>query len=535
MSDSGTVERLLTAANDAHACTRHVEDGWDLKPETETETEEETEGAAMDTPPCSPRTPKTPQSILASPSSPSFSSALLDGANMRPVASAFDAASRSALHRLVDVIVWDVESVLWRAFTPFRYAAAAEAEESEGGRDDRGAAEGEAAAAGRRAESPPCVQSALATIADYKGDLVVSLLPPLIPFLLSEAAKRTAVTYAGLLLLGPPISPAAASVPWPSAESMRRGLTRCVAADAEAVCALFSEWGVPNATLDAIKDLLGCACALASAPGAATASATASSVLEELGPRALPTPLLRRIATSGVWSEWGSSMRFEGEESAPAAAVRALGDAIGAIGSTLMEPLTVRTSALAHSSMFSGGGGGGGAAPLRRGRSVTWALPSMAAAANAAVRANVASSPTRAATAISPTTLQSSMSFAFLESDFSEGEDAAAAALQRTFFSRVEALAAKRADGRRPPDGSAMLADEFPPFYSAGGKVAGPWSRLGALKRRVTGGGLWNWRGGDGGGGAQRGGLERRATMGGGGSGERQGGGGLERRKTMGR
>jgi len=250
---------------------------------------------------------------------------------------------------------------------------------------------------------------------------------------------------------------------------------------------------------------MSAACDLAACAGPAAAAAAAAATGAEYGREALPMSLLRRVAACGVWAEFGDRIVFADGESGPLAAIRdfvaAGASGISSAVGSLLEPTSPTQAS--------------------RGKAVGWSLPAFLETANASLRAKQRLPDIERGAATPPPPPPPSplkqqlergggLSFAFAEADYFTrlmGDDAASTAFCRSFFVRVEALAAARAEGRRPLDALAAAEGppDFPPVEPAG-RVAGPWSRLGALKRRAT---LWGWNKGE----RATVGVERRKTV----------------------
>lgn len=425
----GALERLLCGANNSFAAARNTESEFGC--------------TASSAPPQLPNTPTTPGGARPSPASvltrQSFGGeqAPSDDGTLRAaaLAASFDAASRACLYRIAELMLWDVESVLWRLFTPARYAT-------------------EAAAA---ATAPAALRSALATLDDYLGDLSLALLPPLFAELVVECAKRSAVTYSAQLLVGPPLAPAEVGIDAGLADAARL----CISGDIHALRVLFETWRAPRPTLDGLSELLTVACELATASGPATAQRAAACVAAEYGPTAVPITLLRRMVTHGVWSAFSASLKFTDD---------ALAEMLAAAPTLGAPPV---------------------AAKHARRRSVTWALSTFVGK-SPLEEATQPDSPPQMRLSAAPPPIRLSLaaygctSFAYAEADASlAGQpEAALAEWRASFFMRVEGLCAKRAGGARPQDSPAG-GEDYPVEEGAG-----PWSRLGALKRRAT---LWPW------------------------------------------
>jgi hypothetical protein len=184
---------------------------------------------------------------------------------------------------------------------------------------------------------------------------------------------------------------------------------------------------------------------LATAAGPASAGRAVASVRGEYGPHALPEGLLRRVAASGCWSDFGAKLPPE-----------ALAEDSGA--------------PMAQQQPDAGAAGAAVPAGHRR-RKTLGASFWRSWAGSAAVK------PAKARQ------LQPLTSFAYIEADATAGDAAEEfRAWCASFFLRVDALCLKRADGARPAP-----ADVAASAHAAGaGGAAGPWQRLGALKRRNT-------------------------------------------------
>lgn len=177
-----------------------------------------------------------------------------------------------------------------------------------------------------------------------------------------------------------------------------------------------------------------------------------ASVRGEYGPHALPEGLLRRVAASGCWSDFGAKLPPE-----------ALAEDSGA--------------SMAQQQPDAGAAGVAVPAGHRPQRRKTLGASFWRSWAGSAA----ASKPAKARQ------LQPLTSFAFIDADAAAAGSAGDAAEEfrawcSSFFLRVDALCLKRADGARPAP-----ADVAASAHAAGaGGAHGPWQRLGALKRRNT-------------------------------------------------
>ena len=181
---------------------------------------------------------------------------------------------------------------------------------------------------------------------------------------------------------------------------------------------------------------------MATAAGPATAARAVTSVRTEYGQHALPEGLLRRIATAGCWSDFGAKLPPE-----------TLAEDGGAPAATQPEAVAVPSGHRRRKTL--------GASFWR-----SWTGGSSSSKASKA------------------RTLQPLTSFAFIDADAVAGAGGDCAEEFRawcsSFFLRVDALCLKRADGARPAPADAAAPSQA---YAA---AAGPWERLGTLKRRNT-------------------------------------------------
>ena len=502
----GAMEKLLTTCNDSYAAARNAEDHFhsflegaavpDSRPSTASSMNsgfESESHVSVDMSPCA-----TPTSVLSATAQPFarrgasrrtgsgdssggeslWSTALGDGGaaaeeyrireRVTALVSAFDAVARGCVYRLSEVMFWDVESVLWRCFSPDRWAK------------NNGA-------------MPSPLRSALATLDDYIGDLTMALLPPLMDALLTECTKRAAVTYAAMLFVGPPLvscttsegGGAAPPLPPIVPDDIAQAARLCIASDVDALRSHLSRLRAPAAVLEAAAEMLTVACELATSTGSATATRIVTCIRQEYGFANVPAQLLNRILSVGVWSPFAQTgLTFS--DTPPGGESTGLGSILPAAAAVLHQMQAPLLSAMRKA----------GARRL----SVTWA-------ANATE--HPADDGDDAASAVSPSSARPSQStprksllrrnaltqsFNYIDEDTeamngSGGELASAAAFKASFFHRVEALCAKRAIGARPRDTAGADAGE----YCMSADVTGPWARLGALKRRAT---LWPWSSG---------------------------------------
>jgi hypothetical protein len=529
----GALEALCAAANNAALCGRKMEEEFALG------------GVA---------------SRALSPTTPSVSVADRAAAT----SAAFASAAAAALHRLSEIVFWDVEAVLWRLFTAERYNSSAMSSATSS------ASEG----------THPALRAALATLDDYFADFAAFLLPPVCATLRAEAAKRAAVTFAALLLTGAPLSLAGGTHLQPGACADAARL--CLADDIDALRTHFaapidahartdadadadddddgggasarvsgasasSSGGagaagdaacrVPRRVLDACCEMMGVAVALACAGGPAAAQRAAADVRAQYGPGALPHGLLRRAAGAGVWAAFASKLPTLAEEEEEEAATQATprAEAGPAEDGSATAPTSPRTRRRSSS-----GGGGGGRGRGRAKRAVSW-LPW-------ASKSSSKSSKLKGSAAASAAALAALPSFAVVDQFDAAprgGDDDALRRWCASFFARVDALCVKRTAGARPADAMAAAAAGAEGGAQGGGGAAaaasasasassaagvGPWRSLVPLTRRAT---FWWGAGGrsatappaataaqapvaaaapGGGGGGGAGGLDRRAT-----------------------
>ena len=481
----GAMEKLLTTCNDAHAAARNTEENFQCR-SVDIDNVASRRKASLDSlasggdarpgSPCG-----TPTSVLGQSTSQfthrrmssgcswtaQGTGTALDGCLIAERAAmlvtTLDGVSRGCVYRLCEVIYWDVESVLWRCFAPDRWAKSA------------------TNAGGPQSAVPSALRSALATLEDYVGDLSMALLPPLVEALLAECVKRGAVTYAAMLLTGPPLvaqleddAGAAACVGDDVVEAARL----CIAADIHAFKTCLEGLHADVAVIEAAAEMLSVACELATAAGAATAQRTAACVRLEYGHAALPASLLNRIAKSGCWSSFGGSLTFS--DAAPGTEF--------SLGGILPAMLQQVVQAPLQSVLRKGKAAG-------RRMSVMWAADAEtdadAEAAGHADDAAAEQQPAQRAPRMglrrSPGLMGSISSFKYIDADAHDGPHASSSGtLRSTFFHRVEALCVKRGLGARPRDVAWASGDD----YSLPPDLTGPWARLGALKRRAT---LWPW------------------------------------------
>ena len=433
----GAMEKLLTTCNDAHAAARNTEENFHctdaVAPHRKASLDSLSEtGPASpgDTPTsvCGGGDPFAQHRRMSSGCSwmAQGTGTALDGCLIAERAASLvttlDGISRGCVYRLCEVIYWDVESVMWRCFAPDRWAKSA------------------ATGAGAQSVVPSALRSALATLEDYVGDLSMALLPPLVEALLTECVKRGAVTYAALLLTGPPLvaqheddAAGAACVGDDIVEAARL----CIAADIHAFRSCLEALHADAAVIEAASEMLTVACELATAAGAATAQRTAACVRLEYGHAALPASLQQVVQ-------------------APLQSVLRKGKAAG------------------------------------RRMSVMWAADADADADEAASHADETAAEQSAQRAPrsmglrrSPGLMGNLSSFKYIDEDSHGPHAASSGTLRATFFHRVEALCVKRGLGARPRDVAWTTGD-----YALPPDLTGPWTRLGALKRRAT---LWPW------------------------------------------
>lgn len=471
----GAMEKLLTTCNDAHAAARNTEENFQC-----TDAVAPRRKASLDslseTGPASPC--DTPTSVCGSggpfaqhrrmSSGCSWmaqgTGTALDGCLIAERAASLvttlDGVSRGCVYRLCEVIYWDVESVLWRCFAPDRWAKST-------------------STGGAKSAVPSALRSALATLEDYVGDLSMALLPPLVEALLTECVKRGAVTYASLLLTGPPLvaqhaddAAGAACVGDDIVEAARL----CIAADIHAFRSCLEALHADVAVIEAASEMLTVTCELATAAGAATAQRTAACVRLEYGHAALPASLLNRVAKSGCWSSFGASLTFT---DAPPGTESGLG---GILPAMLQQVVQAPLQSVLRKGKAAG-----------RRMSVMWAADAEADADEAASHADETAAEQSAQRAPrsmglrrSPGLMGNLSSFKYIDEDSHGPQAASSGTLRATFFHRVEALCVKRGLGARPRDVAWVTGED----YALPPDLTGPWTRLGALKRRAT---LWPW------------------------------------------
>jgi hypothetical protein len=472
----GAMEKLLTTCNDAHAAARNTEDNFQCQ-DAVTPRRKASLDSLSETGPASPC--DTPTSVCGGggpfaqhrrmSSGCSWiaqgTGTALDGCLIAERAASLvttlDGVSRGCVYRLCEVIYWDVESVMWRCFAPDRWAKSA-------------------IAGGAQSAVPSALRSALATLEDYVGDLNMALLPPLAEQLLTECVKRGAVTYAALLLTGPPLvaqheddAAGAACVEDDIVEAARL----CIAADIHSLLrSCLEALHADVAVIEAASEMLSVACELATAAGAATAQRSAACVRLEYGHHALPASLLNRIAKLGCWSTFGASLTFT---DAPPGTESSLGAMLPAM---LQQVVQAPLQSVLRKGKAAG-----------RRMSVMWAADAEADAEEAASHADETAAEQSAQRAPrsmglrrSPGLMGNLSSFKYIDEDSHGPHAASSGTLRATFFHRVEALCVKRGQGTRPRDVTWTTGDDYalPPH------LTGPWTRLGALKRRAT---LWPW------------------------------------------